>query len=130
MKPRLSVIITSFNRPNFLLRSIKFLVSYKLPIQLIILDSSKKKFESTEFNNLVNQLKYLQDYMRLLAQEESIENENAKNVEYPVMYADKLKTPNSTAIYAFLMTKKCHFLQPKNPDTDRWRRKKDSKKKN
>ena len=55
MKPRLSAIITSFNRPNFLLRSIKFLVSYKLPIQLIILDSSNKKFESTEFNNLVKE---------------------------------------------------------------------------
>jgi len=55
MKPRLSIIITSFNRPNLLLRSIKFLVSYKLPIQLIILDSSKKKFESTEFNNLVKE---------------------------------------------------------------------------
>ena len=46
------------------------------------------------------------------------------------MCADKLKPPNSTAIYAFLMTKKCHFLQPKNPDTDRRRRKKESKKKN
>ena len=54
MKPRLSLIITSFNRPNFLLRSIKFLVSYKLPIQLIILDSSKKKFENIEFSNLVD----------------------------------------------------------------------------
>ena len=55
MKSRLSVVITSFNRPNFLLRTVKFLVSYKLPIQLIILDSSKKKIENIEFNNLVTE---------------------------------------------------------------------------
>jgi len=55
VKPRLSVIITSFNRPNFLLRTIKFLVSYKFPIQLIILDSSRKKFENIELNNLIKE---------------------------------------------------------------------------
>ena len=55
MKPRLSVVITSFNRPNFLLRAVKFLLSYKLPIQLIILDSSSKKIENIEFNNLVTE---------------------------------------------------------------------------
>ena len=53
MKPRLSLIITSFNRPKFLLRTIKFLVSYKLPIQLIILDSSEKKFENIELDTNV-----------------------------------------------------------------------------
>ena len=90
MKPRLSLIITSFNRPKFLLRTIKFLVSYKLPIQLIILDSSKKKFENIEFSNLVDKFNII---VKKFSTDIFITKKIAKgcqfiNTDYSVLCAD------------------------------------------
>ena len=90
MKPRLSVVIPSFNRPNFLLRCIKFLVSYKLPIQLIILDSSEKKFENIELNNLIKEFNII---VKKFSADIFIVKKIAKgcefiNTDYSVLIAD------------------------------------------
>ena len=52
MEIKLTIVITSFNRHSFLLRIVKFLISYKLPINILILDSSEKELENDQLKNI------------------------------------------------------------------------------
>ena len=51
----LSIIITSFNRPTFLLRNIKYLLSFEGNFKIIIADSSEEGIISSELQKFVAQ---------------------------------------------------------------------------
>lgn len=54
MNTKITLLVPTFNRPNFLLRLLNFYRDYDFPFRIIVLDSSSEKITNDEFNTLLN----------------------------------------------------------------------------